>query len=1313
MNKSPSNSSADTARKIQKLIQDLCETERQLHQLTGGQLDAVTVDGGRQYLLRGAQEKLRDRESANRLLAETQMAILNALPAHIALVNSKGIIISVNEAWRRFASSNSFQGPEFGVGENYIQLCEQAAGDGSYEAKLAAAGIKKVIQGEAQHYSLEYTCDAPDEKRWYRLIVSPLHEGIPGGAVVMHLNITDQKLAERRLARINRLYIVLSRVNDGIVRIKNHRDLFKMVCHVAVEQGLFRLAAVLTLDEKTGNVTVATHAGAEDGFFKKISVNIFDPVLNQGTVGTALLKKTFDVCNDMLNDPRIAPWKDSCAIHGFRSSASFPIRIGETMAVLSLIAGEPNYFQEDEIQLLVAVQENLSFAMDSLHQEEQRKRAEMALREQAAWLDNAQRMGRMGSWSFHPRTGQLAWSEATCRLFGLEPGEFRGTIEHFKSFILPEDLPALESAVAGLCPARPFLELEYRVRRPDGQVRWMYDRGSLVFDEKGAPAGRIGMVMDITEQRQAREQREKDVALFRIAGKVARLGGWSLELPGRKLTWSDETCLIHDAPPGYLPTFEEGLSMFPPEHREEVMAYVDTCAREGASYDFEVPKWTMKGRLIWVRSIGEAVRDGTGKIIRLQGAFQDITERKQAELKLANLNRALRMLSACSDVLMHADDELRLLRDVCRLVVEMGGYRMGWVGYAKTDGSYGIEPMAHAGWEEGYLSIAPLSWSDQKPTGRGPAGQTIRTGTLTICSDLSAETAPIHWRKEAASRGYKTIICLPLRDGNQTFGLLGLYSSEIKQFENDELKLLQELSDNLAFGIISLRDRAERRKARHEIAQKAALLDLATDAITVRDLQHRVEFWNQGAERIYGWPAAEALGRLSSELFWIDQLVFEDAMRAVLKKGEWTGELQKKNRAGQLLLMDCRWTLMRNDQGQPVSVLCIETDITDKKKLENQFLRSQRMESLGTLASGIAHDLNNVLAPIMVSVQVLRQRAGDPDTIKMLDTLEKCSKRGADLIKQVLVFGRGIEGQRMNVNLVRLVLDLQQVIREVFPKDIEFDFSQQGRVWDVIGDPTQLHQVFMNLCVNARDAMPHGGKLTLCAENAAFTEADALANPDIKAGDFILIRVTDSGVGIPKEIRDRIFEPFFTTKGAGKGTGLGLSTALGIVKSHGGFINVYSEPAHGTQFDVYLPASSGNVLPIAITDDTGMPRGHGELILVVDDEMNVRNLTQTTLEHFGYLTIAAANGAEAVSLYKERPGQIAVVLTDMSMPVMDGMGLIAALKAMNPSIRIVASSGLGSHGRVAQIVSAGIRHFIPKPYTADTLLKTVQRALQN
>jgi signal transduction histidine kinase/ActR/RegA family two-component response regulator len=388
-------------------------------------------------------------------------------------------------------------------------------------------------------------------------------------------------------------------------------------------------------------------------------------------------------------------------------------------------------------------------------------------------------------------------------------------------------------------------------------------------------------------------------------------------------------------------------------------------------------------------------------------------------------------------------------------------------------------------------------------------------------------------------------------------------------------------------------------------------------------------------------------------------------------------------------------------------------DVTEKKKMEAQLLRSQRMESIGTLAGGIAHDLNNVLAPLLISVRLLKEKVSDDDGRSLLDTLEANVNRGASLVKQVLAFGRGIKGERVPIHLKTIGDGIAQIVRETFPKSLKFEIQCAADLWTVTGDPTQFEQVLMNLCVNARDAMPGGGTLSIRMENTVFDEHHAAANLEAKPGSYVVISVSDTGMGMAPEIRDRIFEPFFTTKEQGKGTGLGLSTALAIVKSHGGFINCYSEVGKGSVFKVYLPASpdAANVKPAA-ANPSRLPRGNNELVLVVDDEEPIRVLAKFMLERFGYRILLAANGAEAVKLYTSHRNEIAAVITDMSMPVMDGPATIAALRAVNPEVKVIGSSGRDVRDGVTGVVNAGLVHFMPKPYTAEIVLNMLHEVLR-
>lgn len=520
-------------------------------------------------------------------------------------------------------------------------------------------------------------------------------------------------------------------------------------------------------------------------------------------------------------------------------------------------------------------------------------------------------------------------------------------------------------------------------------------------------------------------------------------------------------------------------------------------------------------------------------------------------------------------------------------------------------------------------------------------------------------------------------------------------------------------SDGKPYQYIAIRyDVTERKLAEERISQQAALLDQAQDAILVRDLNHNILFWNKGAERIYGWSAEEAIGRNACEvLFKEPPALFETAKQEVLVKGEWSGERRQVRKDGKEIVVESRWTLVRDEKGQPASILVINTDVTERKRIELQFLRAQRMESIGTLAGGIAHDLNNVLSPILMAVQLLELKAKDESTRKLLEVLKTNAERGGNMVRQVLSFARGVEGERVALQPKHLIKEIVKIMRETLPKSIEITFHLPDDLRIISADATQVHQVLMNLCVNARDAMPSGGTVAIRAENVFVDENYARMHLEAKPGRFTVITVADTGTGMAPEVLSRIFEPFFTTKDMSKGTGLGLSTALTIVKSHGGFVNVYSEVGKGSQFGVYFPAFETEDATRTLLPHTDLPVGNGELVLVVDDEDAIRQITRSTLETFGYKVLTASDGTEAVALYAEHRNEVAVVLTDMLMPFMDGPATIRALQKMNPEVKIIAASGLTAGHKAGETSLEGVKIFLGKPYTAERLLKALAEVL--
>ncbi|MEH2370636.1 hybrid sensor histidine kinase/response regulator [Nostoc sp.] len=635
----------------------------------------------------------------------------------------------------------------------------------------------------------------------------------------------------------------------------------------------------------------------------------------------------------------------------------------------------------------------------------------------------------------------------------------------------------------------------------------------------------------------------------------------------------------------------------------------------------------------------------------------------------------------------------------------------------------------------------------EMPRNKGFASICMESGEVLIIPDTLADkrfaTNPLVTSAEFGARFYAGVPLLA--PGGEAIGTLCIVDRVPHQINPQQVEALQTLSRMIVRQLENRRNLVELASIKQEykqvqealhqsesildsckqveqqIHEQAVLLDLVSDAIFVQDLSNKILLWNKKAEELYGWKSEEAIGKHFDELLSTEALAqYLEIYQTVLKNGFWQGELHKTSKSGKKLIVESRWMLLEDEHSQVKSILTIDSDITQKKQLEKQALRAQRMESIGTLASGIAHDLNNVLSPILMSVHLLKAKNREPQINQMLSIIESNAKRGADLVKQVLSFARGIEGdiqgqnatpQHTVLQVKHLILEIQQIILQTFPKSITVYTEIQEELLPICADSTQLHQVLINLCLNARDAMLTGGTLTISVENIWIDEIYASMHIGAKVGAYIALTVADTGLGISKEILDRIFEPFFTTKELGKGTGLGLSTVISIIKEHNGFITVSSCVGEGTKFQVYLPAV--NQVPIQFLQDIEIPTGSGECILVVDDETAIQEITKTSLENYNYTAIIAGDGMEALAIYTEHQEKISAAIIDIMMSKMDGATTIRTLQDINPLLPIIAVSGLVTSEQVPLDKTAEYTAFLSKPYTTQELLKTLHAVISH
>ena len=771
-------------------------------------------------------------------------------------------------------------------------------------------------------------------------------------------------------------------------------------------------------------------------------------------------------------------------------------------------------------------------------------------------------------------------------------------------------------------------------------------------------------------------------------------------------------------------------------------------AAQGEFIRFEVEHPGTENRLVTVDFSLTPVKDETGKVIMLIPEGRNISDRKQIEANLQQTNQLLEAISSIQTKFL-ADREPHIIFD-CMLdcLLELTASEYGFIGEIlwRDDGS----PMM----EESYLKfrgrpylqthaikdgtspriyfggrvLTNIAWNEETrafyaanaPKGiefhnlQTLFGAVIVTGEPVIVN--SSSTAPRQGGLPEGQPPLNAFLGVPFYKETEMIGMVGIANRE-GGYDRSIVDYLQPLLATCTRIIAAYRSERANQQAEEQIRQQAALLDVATDAIMVRALDNQILFWNQGAVRLYGWSTAEALNQNANQLLYRQSLTeLSQIQQAVKDQGEWQGELNQVTKAGKNIVVESRWTLVRDEAGNPQSYLVVNTDITEQKLLETQFLRTQRLESLGTLAGGIAHDLNNILVPILGFAKLLPLKLPqvDEQTKGFFKIIETNAQRGSALVKQILTFARGLEGDRGIVQIRHLIAESEQIISETFPKSIELAINAPKTLWTVTGDVNQLHQVLMNLTVNARDAMPSGGKLTITAENVTVDADYARLYLDAAEGSYVLITVADTGMGIPAEIIDRIFEPFFTTKEIGQGTGLGLSTVIGIVKSHGGFVDVISNTTgdnRGTQVKVFLPASEITANPTEETEP--LPQGRGELILVVDDEPSILAVTQATLETYNYHVLTAHDGIEAIAIYAHNLNSIKAVIMDMMMPKMDGKTAILTLKQINPTVPIIAVSGLVSNRDTIGEIDDRVAAFLAKPYSNDDLLKAIDEVISS
>ncbi len=853
------------------------------------------------------------------------------------------------------------------------------------------------------------------------------------------------------------------------------------------------------------------------------------------------------------------------------------------------------------------------------------------------------------------------WSE----IAGISPDESMG--KGWKSAIHPEDREQVVTSWYEAATAGREFAMEYRFRTPEGKVSWVVANATAIRNQTGEITGYLGTVTDITERKQAEEQLRWTQTSLQEAQRIAKMGSWSRDLTTNERWWSEGFYrIINLNPNDGMPDVVNLInSIVHPDDRDRIYQMGMDCIERGIPYETEVRFLRPDNSFGYLFLCGRVERDSQGNLTRYYGISQDISEYKRVELELRESKERYRsVIKSLHEgiVIQQADGTI----SSCNSSAE----RILGLSTEQIKGRDSCDPRWRTIHEDG----SPFPGENHPPM------IALHTGKPYL----------------------NTVMGVHKPNGELTWILI----------HSEPLFLPEE---TIPYAVVSsFSDITRRKEAEEKIKQQAQLLDITTDAILVKNLEQNILYCNNSAEQIYGWTREELIGKIANEVLYPEiSPLLEETLTSVVETGSWMGELNKVTKAGKNIIVASRWTLVRDKAGNPKSILTVDTDITEKKQLENQFLRTQRLESLGTLASGIAHDLNNMLTPILAIAQLLplKLSSQQPDCSEMLTMLENSAKRGANMVKQILTFARGNQGKRTVLQINHLLKDIEHFAKGTFPKSIAIKRNLPQDLLTISADPTQMHQVLMNLVVNARDAMPDGGTITITAQNLCVDESYAKMNIEAKVGNYVVVTIADTGTGIPPEVIEHIFDPFFTTKAVGKGTGLGLSTVIGIIKSHGGFIQVSSELGKGSQFKVYLPSTQDT--KIEATQENVALVGNSELILVVDDEPAICEILKTTLESQNFEILTAADGIEAISTYVQNKTKISLVLIDMMMPEMDGATAIRTIQQLNPQAQIIAMSGLASTETLAQAAGNGIQGFLAKPFTKSDLFNTINGVLKS
>lgn len=1211
--KLPNWPSLNVEGEIAALMQTLQETAHRLEELTHGEIDTISDRDGRTLVLRHAQEQLRHREAA------TQAGILNALPAHVALLDARGAIVVVNDTWRHFATENAMADVSQGVGSNYLEVCDQATGPGATEAFEACAGIRSVLSGEASTFSIEYACHSPTDQRWFLMIASSLSDKSDGGAIVTHTDITERKIAEssflalsdRTKQREHLLTRMLSSISDfTYIFDREGRFLF-------VNEPLLRLWGV-PLEQAIGK-------------------NFFD------------LGYPADLASRLQSQiQHVLETRDSVTDETRFVSAS----------------GVAGYF-EYILAPVVASDGTVDFVVGSTRDISERKRAELevsASDEKFRLLaDNIEDVFWIRS---HDMLEVLYVSPAYERMWGRSVQSLYDEPEAWADSIVPEDRERVLSACDLLTGDTASMDLEYRIERPDGQIRWLRGRG-LQVREGGKLVRNIGIMTDITDKQRAAEELRTSEAEFRTLAEAMPQIVWITRPDGANiyfnLQWTAYTGMTLEESHG------DGWNRpFHPDDQQPAREAWQKATTEGGTYSVESRLRRADGIYRWWLVRGVPLKDATGAIVKWFGTCTDIHDLKVAELEISRSNRELALAGEALQASVLEQRQLAELLEVERSRL-LAAQRVAKVGSWETD-----------------LVTLTVQWSEE--TAR--IFESTRTG-ITQKEFLrmvhpddrvavgAAFTASIR-QTEACCFQHRLL----LPDGKIR------HVEERWQIVFDDQRLpvraigtCQDITDRRLSEIALEANQARLRKIFDGLGPSVFVALLTPEGIVVEI--------NRSPLEAAGLQAEDVIGRHFADTHWWAyspevQRQLRNAIERAARGEASRYDVRISGSNGAFIDIDFSLQPALDQSGKVVFLIPSASVITERKQAEAALRQSQKLEAVGQLAAGVAHEFNNILQTLLSMTTMTRSCAGTPEVVRIAGEMDVQIQRGASVTRQLLLSSRHAPGTKASFDLSEQVAIARDLLGRLIPENIQLIADIEPEHSWVVGDVGQIHQVLLNLVINARDAMPDGGTITIRVRS---TDTEAV------------VEVEDDGQGFDEKTREHLFEPFFTTKEPGQGTGLGLAVVHGIVAQHRGRLEAESKAGAGALFRIILPTS----LPAAVEaiERTSQPEIAGSgTILLVEDEVAVREGISMWLTMIGYEVIAVSRAEEALTLPLAPAPDL--LLSDVSLPGMAGHTLAERLCVQWPGMKVALMTGYADAKTSSLSHQRGWK-ILEKPFEMDAL----------